>query len=1234
MLKPVAPVGTLPSIRPIVYAIAAIGLALLGQQRLQASYFLDAALLYLVAIALIIAAFRRAQPSAPVDPPLVLSMSAHWGQGWWWRILPLLAAVGLGGLALQRFQANIELSALSAWQFYGGSSALCLLAAYLLDWGINKKRLAIGDWGFQPERPPNPQSPISNLFYLLFAILALAAFFRLWHFASLPFGVWYDEAENALQTLRFLGNTPGIPPAWPIIGGSIRPPAHYLALIALAFHFFGVSVQSVRAVSVAMGLATVLAAYLVGRELFGRAMGVALAFLLAVSHWAVNVSRFGMYNASTPLFALLAAGFLLRGLRRNRHLDFALAGLSLGLGLCFYAAFQLFLGVIGIFLLALLLFEWRTVRRTWSGLVLMGLMTLLVAAPMLLFAYEKPEIYFARTKETSLFAKKAPDERLPALLENVRKHVLMFNYRGDPNGRHNLPGEPMLDPYSGALMVLGLGISLWRWRQPRTLLLLAWWGGMLMGGILSLDFEAPQSLRAIGTLPVAYILALVPIHDVWRAWRRGDGRYYPNFWVAPLTLLLLVIGYQNFYTYFYRHAYDFATWNAYSAPETITANLLNGLDDQTEAYVIAYFHGHPTVNFLARGARPFQRIDTTDRLPMPWPADKQIALIVNADSRILFDEARRYYPNATFQEFGPDFGGPTVVYYALLSRADIASVQGLAGRYYANAQWEGEPVLAQQDANLRFDWQADSPLSAPFSVEWEGVLRVATYGAHQFFLQAPAYAELYIGETQVLSGTGELSTGLVLAQGNHAVRVRAVGGAGPFSLSWRPPDRDPELIPPAALYVAPVTSNGLQGNYYANDSWQGTPALARIDPQLNLYFHVTPLPRPYTVEWTGKIAIPQAGSYRFGLESIDESVLYIDNQEVTAGRLPNVYQDGTINLTPGLHDVRIRFHDRTDHTHVNFYWTPPGSGQQIVPAEVLFPPQGNYERVQMPNLATLLFDPAAPGAPEIVEASLPGLARSVYAGLNQPRGIAAGADGRIYVAETGNQRLLILSATGELLQTVTGGSAPFSEPFDVAIAAQGRVYVLDAAAGQVAIFTAEGDFEAYLPADTTLVERSRGIHVDANGHIWLAHTPAGRAVELDENGGLLQDIPVWPADGAQPVDVVTGTNGMLFVTDAGLHKLISYAADGRRLLAWDIAVANSIDGSHLAAGPDGFLYMTEPELSRIVKLTPQGERAGSWTVTGNNGALVKPIGITVDPAGRIWFADVAGGQIFVLEPGE
>ena len=62
-----------------------------------------------------------------------------------------------------------------------------------------------------------------------------------------------------------------------------------------------------------MGVGTILGGYLVGRELFGRVGGLSAAFLFAFSRWDINLSRIGMYNISTPLFALLTAPFSCAG---------------------------------------------------------------------------------------------------------------------------------------------------------------------------------------------------------------------------------------------------------------------------------------------------------------------------------------------------------------------------------------------------------------------------------------------------------------------------------------------------------------------------------------------------------------------------------------------------------------------------------------------------------------------------------------------------------------------------------------------------------------------------------------------------------------------------------------------------------------------------------------------------------------------------------------------------------
>jgi hypothetical protein len=257
--------------------------------------------------------------------------------------------------------------------------------------------------------------------------------------------------------------------------------------------------------------------------------------------------------------------------------------------------------------------------------------------------------------------------------ESVVKHLLMFNYRGDLNPRHNLPGEPMLDPLSGALMVLGLGLCLWRARQPRSLLLPIWLGVMLLGGIFSRSEEAPHSLRAIGSLPAAYLLALAPLDALGQAWaRRGDQRHAAIGWLALLALLG-GIGYANYDAYYERQAKNAETWSAYSTGETITAQLMAKWGDSVEYYIPWDYVTSLTIPFIAGDKAKFQLLDNAGELPLRQTVSRDIVLLMDASRRGLYRDARTYYPQAITQKWGPPLGGPVVLYMVRVTPAEVAA---------------------------------------------------------------------------------------------------------------------------------------------------------------------------------------------------------------------------------------------------------------------------------------------------------------------------------------------------------------------------------------------------------------------------------------------------------------------------------------------------------------------------------------------------------------------------------
>ncbi|MEZ4611529.1 MAG: hypothetical protein R2838_15055 [Caldilineaceae bacterium] len=257
---------------------------------------------------------------------------------------------------------------------------------------------------------------------------------------SLPFGTWYDEANHALQAMRILSSAD----YRPIFDGTTNGPAHYTYPgCAGPVRHGAVGPGGARRERLP-GRAHCTGGLPAGPRTLRCTQRAGAGRALAVSSWSITFSRLGMFaTMSTPLCPahrrLPAAGPAHPALHRLR-LDRRLAGagpqlLHLVSPLCLSGRSFLAYYIIVQWL-------WRRERlparfgSDWSS----GLAALAVAAAAPL-AQKHPDLFWARVQDTFIFADKTPDQRWPALWENVRKHVFMFNWPAIPTAATTCPAR-------------------------------------------------------------------------------------------------------------------------------------------------------------------------------------------------------------------------------------------------------------------------------------------------------------------------------------------------------------------------------------------------------------------------------------------------------------------------------------------------------------------------------------------------------------------------------------------------------------------------------------------------------------------------------------------------------------------------------------------------------------------------------------------------------------------------
>ena len=1202
----------------------AVLLAIVAQGYIVEQQFpLDGLLLYSVALAIAYRSIPHIDRAPAEDAPAFAPRALRFG-----RAFLLVASVeGFSWLlAMASFRTNSNLT--PAWSLYLGSIAGAPIAVWM----------ATG----QPRWRASPGFSAGYLTALTL-VLIVAAALRFASLDTLPFGLWWDEAARGIEMQKLLAD----PASRQIyVAGLLHEPALIWYIKLPLYEWLGPTAFALRATAAVGGLLGVVAVYLLGGELYGRRVGIIAAALLAVMSWHINFSRIAFSAPWSVALNALSAYLFLRAMRTGSAVHFALAGTMLGLSLNLYYSSRL-IPVIFLIYLAhrLVVVRAQFFRRHLGSLIIFALVLAVTAGPMVQFSFQNPAEFSTRIDQVSILREVTDQGSLQPLMENLRKHALMFNYQGDGNGRHNLPHAPMLEQFMGGLFILGLLLALRRGYKASNFFLLVWTVVMISGGVFSLAFEAPQGLRTVDETVAVALLAALPITGLWESlgwiWR-GEFRIIPpaNWrWrtsvslpvaAVPIIVLLGMIGYSNYDRYFVRQASDGESWAAFSTPETLIGQQINALGPGYAVYLGPTFIGHPTIKFLT-GRGDFPPFDPAANLPLRDSSG--VAIFLEPHQSDALAALRQLYPEAGVTGFAPPAGGSPVLYSVVVPQPQVLRLQGMAGSYYSNESWAGAKVTEERLPTSVADLSSQGLPPMPFSANWEASIFAPSFGSYRFKLEGPPTAVLTLdGTAQGKAGeTRELS----LAKGSHTIKISAVvRDSTAVRLLWQPPGTahlDP--IGRGALFLPDVSNHGLLGSYYGNREWSGSAALQQIDPYIGRVIHLLPLSRPYTVEWKGKIDAPRSGSYRFATDSADSSWVYLDGRLVVSNEGANrQMKEASVTLDEGFHDIGIRFLDQSGYTYLKVFWTPPGGERAVLPTERLYPPQGSYP----PHLRES-NPPPPPSVPAVASTALPaplkaGSVRLEFvrsfgggsAGLGEPRDVAVATDGTVYVADSASKKVVRLDPSGKPAGQLEGS---FVEPFGVAIGPEGSIFVLDSL-GQDSLlrFSSAGAVEARLGAGIGMYS-PRGLAIDAAGSIYVADTGRGRVVKLSREGQLQGE---FHAGGqlAQPVSVAVGRDGSLYVIDGETARLSVIDAGDHLLRSWSVAQSTTFDAPHLAIGSSGEVYVTDPNGAAIEIYDGFGTSLGKVGARGNGDAQLElPTGLRSDGRGGIWVADTRNHRI-------
>jgi len=346
-------------------------------------------------------------------------------------------------------------------------------------------------------------------YVVVVVLLLLAALLRTYDLANLPQGFSEDEIVN----IRLVDNVRqgDIFVFFPGEDGGREGAYHVFT--AFVTSFVGEGTIGFRIASVWLSLISIAIIYTLGNHLFNPSVAALAAGLVTVNMNSILLARAVSSDAAVLFLVsaiMLALARSLPVYRRTRGVSsnivsFAALGALLGIGVYLHPS-SLFIVLGAMACIAHLLYIGVLFRERRSYIGFAILLMLIICMPYLISSINLPQF-------SGLFRILSHyNDDLP---RSIAEGLLSIIANGDADPRHNLPGRPLVDAFSGLLMIVGIITCVLRKHRPRFMLLLIMFALALPAALVVEN--SPNFARMSVILPQLALLFGIGFYSVIRA---------------------------------------------------------------------------------------------------------------------------------------------------------------------------------------------------------------------------------------------------------------------------------------------------------------------------------------------------------------------------------------------------------------------------------------------------------------------------------------------------------------------------------------------------------------------------------------------------------------------------------------------------------------------------------------------------------------------------------------------